>query len=1310
MRDLQRHANQRHLEEQRIAREHAQSTAKAEATLQEQTTAAEKKYNDTKQELQKQHELLTEQSETQYHTTRDATQAEYRQLRDHANSKYDTTLREASEGEKQAVWQAQAVFDATKNNPREALEATQQQLASRQRELEQLTADAQEILRMRRLWRDEFVRRAAIEPTDKPTNSTKPEGIEQAKQEVANRLEAARQCVSQLQANRLSQLFEGYTPVGIFSAILLVSLLLAGFAVGWPQWPLWLASGLIVSLLIGGVGGWAMRRRLGSWASDSYQQFATVESATRGAIDLAANVARTESRQDAEQLVATRDRDIAEAKATARQATSDIESWKEGAMADANREYPERLATLKQQFEQDLSTKQAQHHEAMASVTAEYEITKRTAAETHSTSVALADNSQAEQWTAMRQAWLEGFNEVREAFDQMNQRCDRLFPDWNRTNYSEWPKPSEPTEAIQFGDATLDLEKVKHALSPNAELRPEIARLNIPTLVDLHEQPSLVASAEGEGRAAAVQLLETLMICYLTAMPPGKVRFTIFDPVSLGESFSSFMHLADFDEGLINGRIWSESRDIDEQLSRLTAYMETILQKYLRNEYATIHEYNAHAGEVAEPFQILAVANFPHGFTDTAAKRLLSLAAGGPRCGVYVLLSHDRKQRLPNDFELDDLLAPTVHLDWQASEQQFAWRYPAFERLPLALAKPIANDAQVALIKQAGQQAKDSIRVEVPFDVVAPELDERWTKSCDRELSIPVGRAGANRLHHVRLGKGTAQHLLVAGKTGSGKSTFLHALVTSGALHFSPDELRFYLVDFKKGVEFKSYATHSLPHAEVVAIESEREFGLSVLARLDDVLRRRGEQFRAAGVQSLADYRADHPGESMPRLLLVIDEFQELFVEDDKLAQEAGLLLDRLVRQGRAFGIHVLLGSQTLSGAYSLARSTLGQMAVRVALQCSESDAHLILSDERNQAARFLSRPGEAIYNDQNGLVAANQPFQVVWLPDRQRALHLAEINALRIDRGLPEQRPIVFEGNAPASPETNAALMAVLGSSEQQPSTGDGAPHTAAPATAWLGSAVAIKPPTSVTFAPHGGSNLLVVGQQPAAALGVMTTAVVSLVATQSTASHSLPTFTILDGSRPDDVGEGVWIKLADALGEQAELIAQRDVPQALSQLAEELARRDETGDETAPPCYLVIFNASRFRDLRKSEDDFSFSMDNDKPPVPDKQLAEILKNGPQWGMHTLVWCDGHNAVTRLFDRLAMREFETRIAFQMSAADSSNLLDTPAASQLSPHRALLYNDETGEAEKFRPYGPPTDEWIATVATLLERRASLDHQ
>src|SRR5207248_5455430 len=132
------------------------------------------------------------------------------------------------------------------------------------------------------------------------------------------------------------------------------------------------------------------------------------------------------------------------------------------------------------------------------------------------------------------------------------------------------------------------------------------------------------------------------------------------------------------------------------------------------------------------------------------------------------------------------------------------------------------------------------------------------------------------------------------GKTGSGKSTLWHTLILNLALRYSPDEIELYLIDFKKGVEFKHYSEHQLPHARVIAIESEREFGLSVLQRLDGILRERGDRFRDAAVNDLAGYRAARPGEKIPRILLIVDEFQEFFVEDDKLAQEAALLLDRL--------------------------------------------------------------------------------------------------------------------------------------------------------------------------------------------------------------------------------------------------------------------------------------------------------------------------------------------------------------------------------------------------------------------------------
>jgi S-DNA-T family DNA segregation ATPase FtsK/SpoIIIE len=56
------------------------------------------------------------------------------------------------------------------------------------------------------------------------------------------------------------------------------------------------------------------------------------------------------------------------------------------------------------------------------------------------------------------------------------------------------------------------------------------------------------------------------------------------------------------------------------------------------------------------------------------------------------------------------------------------------------------------------------------------------------------------------------------------------------------------------------------------------------------------------------------------------------------------------------------------------------------------------------------------------------------------------------------------------------------------------------------------------------------------------------------------------------------------------------------------------------------------------------------------------------------------------------------RVLLQMSPTDSSTLMDTPLAARLGPHRALLYTEDQGRLEKFRPYGLPTLEWLRQCA------------
>jgi hypothetical protein len=516
-------------------------------------------------------------------------------------------------------------------------------------------------------------------------------------------------------------------------------------------------------------------------------------------------------------------------------------------------------------------------------------------------------------------------------------------------------------------------------------------------------------------------------------------------------------------------------------------------------------------------------------------------------------------------------------------------------------------------------------------------------------------------------------------------------VITNLALWYSPDQVELYLIDFKKGVEFKTYVTHQLAHARAIAIESDREFGLSILQRIDAEMTRRGNLFRQAQVQDIASYRRA-TGDHLPRTVLIVDEFQVFFSEDDKLGQDAAMLLEQLVRQGRAFGIHVLLGSQTLGGTSGLARSTIGQMAVRIALQCSETDSQLILDDD-NIAARLLSRPGEAIYNDNSGMVVGNSPFQTAWLPESHRDEYLRRIAALAADQPRPREPLIVFEGNVPADLKANRQLAACL----EQPDW----PSAAVNPHAWLGEPVAIKNPTAVVFRRQSGANLLIIGQRDVSSLGVIGAAMISLAAQHNPQSAK---FVILEGSPADSPWAGQLERVASILPHTHQIIEWRSVPEIIDELARQTQQRQQNDLLDGPALYLLIYGLQRYRVLRRDEDDFGFSTDQDRSPRPDKQFAELLREGPPVGIHTLIWADTLATVERTLDRQTIREFDNRVLFQMSAADSSNLIDSPAANQLGLQRALFYSEEQGMVEKFRPYAPVDAKWLEQVRGQLSRK------
>lgn len=563
--------------------------------------------------------------------------------------------------------------------------------------------------------------------------------------------------------------------------------------------------------------------------------------------------------------------------------------------------------------------------------------------------------------------------------------CNAHFPDWRS---SEWSADSWPE---QLNEPMLPLGNL-----PLQTLLPENLRADTDTDLDapVYFAPLVdgYLTITGDPKLPIVQqTVRNLILRGLTTLPAGRTQVCVIDPQGLGRDYGWLMHLGDYDPQLVSHRVWTQPGHIAKQVQLLAQAAEDFIQQSLRNQYRNIVEYNRDAGALAEPFRLLVWTSMPVGLEDQSWKPLQSLLDTGTRCGIIPIFLIDPAAPWPSADHKNMVMRRGLHYIVSEDGKSLQAMNESKVNLPVR-PMPLPDEAHAqTVIHEVGRRALLANRIEVPLDRIVPAPDQRWKADSSKFLEIPIGQSGVGRTHSLKLGVGTAQHAIVAGKTGSGKSSMLHAIISSAVLKYSPENLRLVLLDFKKGVEFQIYSDNQLPHADIIGIESHREFGLSALEYVDGCMQRRGEMFRSRGVQDIASWNAAVPDQHLPRMLIVVDEFQELFVEDDKLSNQVSLILDRIVRQGRSFGVHAILSSQTLAGAYSLPRTTLGQMGVRIALQCDASDAQIVFAEDNPAAAR-LKHPGQAIYNDAGGRIEGNQPMQIGWLSKSQQQQWLAEI------------------------------------------------------------------------------------------------------------------------------------------------------------------------------------------------------------------------------------------------------------------------------------------------------------------------------
>ena len=459
-------------------------------------------------------------------------------------------------------------------------------------------------------------------------------------------------------------------------------------------------------------------------------------------------------------------------------------------------------------------------------------------------------------------------------------------------------------------------------------------------------------SGFADGANGARSLLQALTLRLATATRPGTVRFALADPVGQGRHLSAFLRLPA--QMRVGNGIAASPAETEALLTTLTSHVVEVTQTRLTNVYDSVEAYNAATTGTTVPYHVLVLAGFPAGVSDRAAESLGRLARNGPRSGLYIVATVDPGLPMPRDFDLAALTAlgttlglnPHGDLSWDDPDFGFGVIEP--DQMPGAAR---ANPWLDAVGAAAGFASRD-----LPFGRIAVAPARRWTEVTTDGLDVQIGVDSKGEPQHFVMGVRGVHHGLVGGDVRMGKTNLLHVLISQLALAYPPEELELYLLDFKE-VEFDAYLTERLPHARAITSRTDREFGLSMLRRFHDEIDRRARLCREAKVTDLPDYRLV-TGQVLPRALVIMDEFQVLFSEEDRLAREAARLLADIAKRGAAFGLHLLLATQSPGGPLAAyLRPVYEQMALRIALGCTQpSVSQAILG--RGERRRHQADPG----------------------------------------------------------------------------------------------------------------------------------------------------------------------------------------------------------------------------------------------------------------------------------------------------------------------------------------------------------------
>lgn len=731
----------------------------------------------------------------------------------------------------------------------------------------------------------------------------------------------------------------------------------------------------------------------------------------------------------------------------------------------------------------------------------------------------------------------------------------------------------------------------------------------IPLLLPLLNRGNLVLSSlDAAGTKSASGCLLGSTVRLFASVLPGDLQCYWYDPLLRGvlaplgglrEGLTPLLHTA-----------MTNDRDLESCLDGLTADVIRVTQ-LLGGQHATLGDLEMLAGETGEPYRLLIVSDFPHGFSERAATTLQRLMERGPACGLSVVIHYDRSAPVPRDVVADDISSHAFSI----VQRQDGWSVPLVPNLGVSLEPP--PDASIAerVAREVAERAKTAAAPNVSLSDVVAATRLLAVAPAGERLVVGLGRAGL-QLVSFTLGDNLDQthNVLVGGAVGAGKSNVLLTMIHGLSAVYTPDELSFFLLDFKEGLEFDQLAPSSrakgwLPHAQVLGLESDRLFGAAVLRHVREEFDRRATEFKAASASDLASFKRKNPDAKVPRWVIILDEFQVLLEGSDAITDEALGLLEVLARKGRAYGIHLVLASQTLSGITALITkedSIFSQFPIRVALKTTSSESQVLLDRNNTEAAQLRYR-GEAVLNRDSGAIQGNRRMTIAFA-EPSYCQDLRE----SLSRDWPSNKPFVFVGSQPADPIQALKELPVSGG-----------------VTALLGRPVSVtQEPIAFTLDHEPGRHLILVGPGSAPGTGPANVSGMEALATLQMCCLSIAKslgarparYIMLDALSTEQRTAADLASLAmslQLLGHEIDIVGLSEIPDTLQRLSDELDSPDAMA--SALPTFVIGWGMHRAAGLDTPD---PISLDR-----PLDALHRIIKDGPVFKMHLVSWWNSYKS-----------------------------------------------------------------------------------